>query len=81
MKVAEIIERLNRNYTPDTELYVQWWDRDIAERFYEGAVSDEEWVEVVEKMEDGERIDQSMVADAMIQATYEVLSSNETEEK
>lgn len=74
MKVSEIIERLNREYTPDTELYVEWWDKEIVESFVsqDDPISDDDWVRVVEKMEDGERQDQSMVADAFIDMFYDV---------
>jgi hypothetical protein len=74
MKVAEIIERLNRDYQPDTELYVEWWDKETVESFVsqDDPITDDDWVRVVEKMEDGERQDQSMVADAFIDMFYDV---------
>ena len=73
MKVQEIIERLNRDYQPDTELYVEWWDKEIVERFADANLLDEEWTQVVERMEDGERLDQSLIADELTEAAYEVL--------
>lgn len=74
MKVSEIIERLNRDYQPDTELYVEWWDKETVELFVsqDDPITDDDWVRVVEKMEDGERQDQSMVADAFIDMFYDV---------
>ena len=29
MKVKDIITRLQETYTPDTELVIAWWDRDL----------------------------------------------------
>lgn len=74
MKVSEIIERLNRDYQPDTELYVEWWDKEIVESFVsqDEPISDDDWTRIVEKMEDGERQDQSMVADAFVDMFYDV---------
>ena len=69
MKVAEIIERLNRDYTPDTELYVEWWDKDLSQALsYDDPtldLSDDEWAAVVSHLEDTERLDQSLVAQAI----------------
>jgi hypothetical protein len=69
MKVSEIIERLNRNYTPDTQLYVEWWDKDLSQALsYEDetlSLSDDEWTAVVEHLENSERLDQSLVAQAI----------------
>ena len=74
MKVQEIIDRLTRDYTPDTELYVEWWDKEIVESFasVEEPLSEDQWTEIVERMEDGERQDQSMIADAFVDMFYEI---------
>ena len=74
MKVAEIIERLNRDYTPDTELYIEWWDKEIVESFANDSepLSEDNWAQIVERMEDGERLDQSMVAEAFSDMFYEI---------
>jgi hypothetical protein len=53
MQVKEIIERLTRDYAPDTELYVEWWDKDTIESLgTSDLLTDAEWVEVVERMAD-----------------------------
>lgn len=74
MKVAEIIERLNRDYQPDTEIYIEWWDKELIEQFAneDEPLSEDQWVEIVERMEDGERQDQSMIAEAFVDMFYEV---------
>jgi hypothetical protein len=72
MRVSEIIERLNRDYTSDTELYVEWWDKELAQSFsYMDEtldLSEEEWATVVNHLEETERPDQSLVADAIGEA-------------
>lgn len=71
MQVKNLIEQLQQNYTPETELYVEYWDKEIVEQFmFDGensqTITDEEWVAVVEAMENSERLDQNMVADSLV---------------
>lgn len=78
MKVSEIIDRLNRDYHPDTELYVEWWDKELAQTFsYMDEtldLSEEEWATVVNHLEETERPDQSLVAEAIGDAVDRVIS-------
>lgn len=71
MQVKNLIEQLQQNYTPETELYVEYWDKEIVEQFmFDGensqTITDDEWVAVVKAMENSERLDQSMVADSLV---------------
>ena len=71
MQVKNLIEQLQQNYTPETELYVEYWDKEIVEQFmFDGensqTITDDEWVAVVEAMENSERLDQNMVADSLV---------------
>lgn len=78
MKVMEIIDRLNRDYHPDTELYVEWWDKELAQSFSylgdDAVLSDEEWAAAVDHLEEVERPDQSAIADAIGQAVDDVVN-------
>ena len=72
MKVSKLIEQLERDYTPDTELYVEYWDKEIVQSYMwvgdkSPELTDDEWAEVVEAMENSERLDQSMVADSLVE--------------
>ena len=71
MQVKNLIEQLQQYYTPETELYVEYWDKETVEQFmFDGenspTLTDDEWAEVVEAMENSERLDQSMVADSLV---------------
>ena len=71
MQVKNLIEQLQQNYTPETELYVEYWDKEIVEQFmFDGensqTITDDEWAAVVEAMENSERLDQNMVADSLV---------------
>jgi hypothetical protein len=75
MKVRELIEQLQRDYALDTELYVEYWDKEIAQSFSSpdiAPLTDEQWSDVVSLMEDSERYDQSLVADALGEAVEKV---------
>lgn len=76
MTVKELIEQLERNYTPETDLYVEYWDKEIAQSFASpdlAPMTDEQWGEVVDVLEDRERYDQSLVADAIADAVNDVV--------
>ena len=71
MQVKNLIEQLQQYYTPETELYVEYWDKETVGQFmFDGenspTLTDDEWAEVVEAMENSERLDQSMVADSLV---------------
>lgn len=71
MQVKNLIEQLQKYYTPETKLYVEYWDKETVEQFmFDGenspTLTDDEWVAVVEAMENSERLDQSMVADSLV---------------
>jgi len=77
MTVKELIEQLERNYTPETDLYVEYWDKEIAQSFARpdlAPMTDEQWGEVVENLEEKERYDQSLVADAIAETVEDVVA-------
>ena len=54
MKVSKAIEMLSKNYSPDDELVIMWWDKEImanddkvsdeAMAYAEGVLEDDEWL-------------------------------------
>lgn len=77
MKVSEIIDRLSV-YKPDDHLYIEWWDKDLAKTFSymeeDVELTDEEWAAAVDHLENKERIDQSLVADAIGEVVDKVVN-------
>ena len=82
MQVQKLIEQLQQNYTPETELYVEYWDKEIVEQFMcEGenspTLTDDEWGAVVDAMENSERLDQSMVSDSLVEEAKAAMAERE----
>ena len=76
MKVSEVIDRLGV-YKPDDEIYIEWWDKDLGLSFSSnagGVLTDEEWGAAVDHLENRERLDQSLVADAIGDAVDQVVN-------
>ena len=53
MLVEQLIRRLER-YPRDEEIYVEYWDKWTAEANAEVTLTDEEWEDVVYRMEENE---------------------------
>lgn len=53
MRVKEIIERLQRDYKPDTQLVVLWWDKEGFDRRDDDdmELTVEKWDELVQEFE------------------------------
>jgi|AACY02.2.fsa_nt_gi hypothetical protein len=77
MKVSEVIDRLGV-YKPDDEIYIEWWDKDLAKSFSymddDAELTDEEWGAAVDHLENRERLDQSLVAEAIGEAVDRVVN-------
>ena len=54
MTVAEIIERLTRNYTPETVLACEWTDKETYESYADTEVSDKLWSAIVREYDHAE---------------------------
>ena len=57
MTVTEIIERLTRNYAPDTELACEWTDKETYEAHSGNELTDKVWSAVVREYDDSDGID------------------------
>ena len=75
MKVKDLIEGLQRNYSPDDYLYVEYWDKEIAQSFSDPdfpPMTSDQWESVVDIMVSRERYYLSLIADAISEAVEEV---------
>ncbi len=53
MKASKAIEML-KGYKPDEEIYIMWWDSDIAEMFSEKLLTEDNWNQIVDSLENNE---------------------------
>ena len=79
MTVKELIETLQNNYEPDTELVVAYWDRELVESFLGGkTLSETNWRKFVNSYDEENYswadswADQT--ADNFVEALEEILS-------
>lgn len=82
MQVKELIELLKKSYKPHEELYVEYWDKNTVEQYMWSGdespfLTNEEWAQVVESMENSERLDQSMAADSLVGEAESVMAERE----
>jgi hypothetical protein len=78
MKVSKLIEYLQRDYAPDTELLVAYWDKETVEGYTEDlTLTDDQWSDVVDRYEDGEYFWQSSAAENFVDLANEVVGSSE----
>ena len=81
MKVKNLIEQLQA-YTPDTELIVAYWDKETVEGYASGwgeqdrfVLTDDQWLDVVDKYDDGEWHCQSSAAQDFTDMARDVVAS------
>lgn len=90
MKVQELIFRLTRYYEPDAELHVEYWDRDLVNTWLllvggdpfdknSPQLTEREWSEVINKMDEGEFSYQRMAAEVLTEIAEEVIESRKEE--
>lgn len=73
MRVKKLIEDLQR-LDPELELFVEYWDKETVQAYGTSReMTDDEWSEVVDKMEDGEFAFQSYAADQLVDTAEEVI--------
>ena len=53
MKASKAIEML-KGYEPDEEIYILWWDSDIAEMISEEPLAEDKWNEIVDSLENND---------------------------
>ena len=77
MKVLQVIEMLTKNYDPQDDLVVAWWDIDG----FNGRITKEQWSELVEKL-DGELDEEcwSGTSDFIYGLVDEIEMQNESEQ-
>lgn len=77
MKVKDLIDRLQSNYKPDDELFVEYWDKECVEGYGTSRkLSEDEWASAVEEMENGEFAYQSYAADLLVDKAEEAMEES-----
>lgn len=54
MKVNEVIETLTKNYKLDDEVFITWWDKDVAESYTGEAITNTQWEYITEQLDNDE---------------------------
>ena len=77
MLVSQIIEVLQERYSPDTELFIEWWDKEGIPTNM--PISDDIWARAVEIAEDGDQsYPNGMISEMLFDAVaYAEEESNE----
>lgn len=73
MKVKELLAQLE-SYDGEDELIVCYWDKETVQGYGSLEATDEEWVEVVNRYQNGEWHFQSSAAQDFIEIVQEVIS-------
>ena len=80
MRVSKLVEYLQRDYAPETELIVAYWDKETVENYAEDlSLTDDQWSDVVDKYDDGEYFWQSSAAENLVDLAHEVVGSSEVD--
>lgn len=72
---VQFTRRLMRQYTPDDEIVIAWWDRTWFEDRLDRNLTDEQWHEIVRAAEP--IIEWTDMADQLLDAAWTVLNPNE----
>lgn len=56
MRVKDLISQLQFNYSPEREIYVAYWDKEIVEEFTNSNLRRDEWYACVTLLEKSERV-------------------------
>lgn len=56
MKVDKVIEMLTKNYKLDDELFVTWWDKEVAESYTGETLTDAQWENITEQLDEDEHL-------------------------
>lgn len=77
MKVKDLIDRLQSYYKPDDELFVEYWDKETVESYgVSQPLTEDEWLDTVEAMENGEFAYQSYAADLLVEKAEEAIKES-----
>lgn len=72
---VQFTRRLMRQYTPDDEIVIAWWDRTWFEDRLDRNLTDEQWHEIVRAAEP--IIEWTDMADQLLDAAWTALNQNE----
>lgn len=69
MLVRQIIEVLQERYSPETELFIDWWDKEHIEYSTGETMGNDVWARAVEIAEDGDQsYPNSMISEMLFDA-------------
>jgi len=71
MKVSKAMEML-KDYSPDEDIYILWWDSDIAGMFSENSFTKSEWAGVVDSLEHGDNGSEE-ISDCIVDLVEQVI--------
>lgn len=75
MKAKDLIDRIQSNYKPDDQLFVEYWDKECVEGYGTSRkLSEDEWASAVEELENGEFFYQSSAAGLLVDKAEEAIS-------
>jgi len=80
MRVKEIIERLQRDYKPDTQLLAMWWDKEQFDCLDTGEtdLTVDKWDEVVQEFEWYPTLHEGQITSELSQFILDYLAQQET---
>jgi hypothetical protein len=77
MKASKAIEML-KNYKPDEEIYILWWDSDLSQQFADtDPLTEDEWIDIVNHMEHND-LGSEEISDYLIDQIVEAVSDRES---
>jgi hypothetical protein len=56
MKVNKVIEMLTKNYELDDELFITWWDKEVAESYVGDTLTNTQWQNIIEQLDEDEHL-------------------------
>jgi len=56
MKVREVIETLTKNYKLNDEVFITWWDKDVAESYTGESITNTQWEYITEQLDNDEHL-------------------------
>ncbi len=79
MKASKAIEML-KDYAPDEEIYIMWWDSEIIEAHSDEPLTGSEWNEIVDSLENND-IGSEEVSDYIVDSIEQTMQDKLTSGK
>ena len=67
-----------KNYKPDEEIYILWWDSDLSQQFADtDPLTEDEWIDIVNHMKHND-LGSEEISDYLIDQIVEAISDRES---